>query len=225
MSGAEKLQDKNEQSLNNKAAVDRRPHFAALGALLAVAGLHEAIPPSLAFHPRWVLFGLVSLLLVPTAIAHAQGKHKLNRILSFTLSSVVAAAMIRSLIVLIRAIPAHVETPEALLRSAAALWVTNILVFAVWYYRLDAGGPDERARHPGHDSGAFLFPQMTRSSAHSNWEPNFVDYLFLSFNASTALSPTDTAVLSRWAKVLMMLQAMISLCVVVLLAARAVNIL
>jgi hypothetical protein len=117
------------------------------------------------------------------------------------------------------------------LRAAAALWATNILVFASWYWRLDAGGPHERARTPGHADGAFLFPQMTMDPAaklaagEHEWEPNFVDYLFLAFNTSTALSPTDVPVLSRWAKALMMIQALISLLVLVLLAARAVNIL
>ena len=80
----------------------------------------------------------------------------------------------------------------------------------------------------GHPDGAFLFPQMTLSKATGNgpaWSPRFVDYLFLAFNTSTALSPTDTAVLSRWAKGAMMLQALISLAIIVLLAAYAINIL
>ena len=120
---------------------------------------------------------------------------------------------------------------EALLGSAAALWVTNILVFASWYWRLDAGGPHQRDLRTGHVDGAFLFPQMTMdtpakaAAGASVWSPGFVDYLFLAFNTSTALSPTDAPVLSRWAKLLMMLQATISLTIVVLLAARAVNIL
>jgi uncharacterized membrane protein len=139
--------------------------------------------------------------------------------------------MIVSLGLLIDAIPEHRVAPPALLRSAAALWVTNILIFASWYWRLDAGGPLARARTPGHTDGAFLFPQMTMdpeakiAAGEHEWEPNFVDYLFLAFNTSTALSPTDVPVLSRWAKVLMMIQALISLMVIVLLAARAVNIL
>lgn len=116
--------------------------------------------------------------------------------------------------------------PKTLLLSAVALWVTNILVFALWYWRLDAGGPHERERVPGHKEGAFLFPQMNLGTiSDPNWSPNFVDYLFLAFNTSTALSPTDTPALSRWAKILMMIQATISLTILALLAARAVNIL
>jgi len=117
------------------------------------------------------------------------------------------------------------------LKSAAALWLSNILVFASWYWRLDAGGPHKRAQRADHSRGAFLFPQMTMESERRHaagfpeWSPNFIDYLFLAFNTSTAFSPTDVPVLSRWAKVLMMLQSIISLLVIALLAARAVNIL
>jgi hypothetical protein len=151
--------------------------------------------------------------------------------LGYILNAVVTIAMICSLALLIRALPAHLETPQQLLRSAAALWVANILVFASWYWRLDAGGPHQRDLTPSHTDGAFLFPQMTMEPAakvaagEHEWSPNFIDYLFLAFNTSTAFSPTDVPVLSRWAKLLMMTQAMISLLVIGLLAARAVNIL
>jgi hypothetical protein len=104
-------------------------------------------------------------------------------------------------------------------------------VFALWYWRPDAGGPHKREVKAGHETGAFLFPQMTlegpaaREADGRPWSPRFIDYLFLAFNTSTAFSPTDSPVLGRWAKVLMMTQSMISLAVVVLLAGRAVNIL
>ena len=120
--------------------------------------------------------------------------------------------------------------PLMLLRSAAALWVTNILVFASWYWRLDAGGPHARHLNGCHTKGDFLFPQMTlapgtQKPIDPDWSPGFVDYLFLAFNTSTAFSPTDSPVLSRWAKGAMMLQSSISLATLALLAARAVNIL
>jgi uncharacterized membrane protein len=117
------------------------------------------------------------------------------------------------------------------LLSAALLWITNILVFALWYWRLDAGGPNQRDKRAKHSEGAFLFPQTTLSqetlnaAGQQDWSPEFIDYLFLAFNTSTAFSPTDVPVLARWAKVLMMLQSLLSLLIVVLLAARAVNIL
>jgi len=110
--------------------------------------------------------------------------------------------------------------------AAAALWIANVLVFASWYWRLDAGGPNKRDLRDGHTEGAFLFPQMTLpENPEPNWRPGFVDYLFLAFNTSTAFSPTDVPVLSRWAKLMMMVQASISLATVALIAARAVNIL
>jgi len=207
------------------------PRWPALLALLAVGGISMALPDSLTIGPRWLLLVLVSGLLVPAVITHRHGQLVLNRVLGLAVNSLVTVAMVVSLALLIKALPTRQETPEALLGSAAALWVTNILVFASWYWRLDAGGPHQRERRLGHVDGAFLFPQMTLDAAtkeaagESAWSPGFVDYLFLAFNTSTALSPTDVPVLSRWAKLLMMLQAMISLTIVVLLAARAVNIL
>jgi hypothetical protein len=111
--------------------------------------------------------------------------------------------------------------------------VTNVLVFALWYWKLDGGGPNERDRRTGRLDSSFLFPQMLRPESpdsqsgqnSQDWSPHFVDYLFLAFNTSTAFSPTDTAVLSRRAKLGMMTQALISLAIVVLLAARAVGVL
>ena len=207
------------------------PRWLALLALLAVGGIVMALPASLTLGPRWLVLVLVAGLLVPTVIAHRRGQHTLSHVLGLGVNSLVTVAMVGSLALLIQALPTRQETPEALLRSAAALWVTNILVFASWYWRLDAGGPHQRDRRAGHVDGAFLFPQMTMDAAakaaagESAWSPGFVDYLFLAFNTSTALSPTDAPVLSPWAKLLMMLQATISLTIVVLLAARAINIL
>ncbi len=201
-------------------------------AVVAIGGLFAALPSSLLLAgPRWLLLAIVLVLLVPTVISHRIGHHSLNQILGYVVNGVVTVAMIVSLGLLINAVTEHTITPQQLLRSAAALWVSNILIFASWYWRLDAGGPHERARTLGHTDGAFLFPQMTmdpeakRAAGEHEWEPNFIDYLFLAFNTSTAFSPTDVPVLSRWAKVLMMIQALISLVVIALLAGRAVNIL
>jgi hypothetical protein len=155
----------------------------------------------------------------------------MDRVLGFTISGLITIAMIASVVLLISGLPAHAETPSELLFSAGTLWSTNILVFSLWYWRLDAGGPHRRDSRFGHPDGAFLFPQMTlppetkKRAGQHGWSPNFVDYLFLAFNTSTAFSPTDVPVLQRWAKVLMMVQSSISLTVLALLAARAVNIL
>ena len=208
------------------------PRWPALMALVGTGALFAALPSSLLVGgPRWLLAALVLLLLIPAEVSHHRGNHSLNQLIGYILNGLVTVAMIASLALLIDALPEHRVAPRELLRAAAALWVTNILIFASWYWRLDAGGPHERARTVGHTDGAFLFPQMTMDPAakfaagEHEWEPNFIDYLFLAFNTSTALSPTDVPVLSRWAKVLMMIQALISLVVIVMLAARAVNIL
>ena len=201
-------------------------------AMLAVGGLYAALPPSLLVGTsRWLLVVIVVGLLIPILLFHRSGNHYVGQVLGYVLNSVVTAAMILSLALLLLRVTEHKVTPPQLLRSAAALWVSNFLVFASWYWRLDAGGPHQRARTPGHTDGAFLFPQMTMhpeakiAAGEHDWQPNFVDYLFLAFNTSTAFSPTDVPVLSRWAKLLMMIQAIISLLVIALLAGRAVNIL
>lgn len=200
-------------------------------ALLAVGGLRLALPETLSAGPRWILLVVVALLLIPTVWTRVGGIHKWNQALGYFINAIVTADMTWSLTLLVLALPSHTQLPKDLLRSAAALWVTNILVFASWYWRLDAGGPHARDVRESHTSGAFLFPQMTLSPetkeemGEQAWSPGFVDYLFIAFNTSTAFSPTDCPVLSRWAKALMMIQSLISFATVILLAARAVNIL
>jgi hypothetical protein len=212
--------------------VDTEPRWPAGVALLALGGLYSALPTDLLFGGRrWLIPIVVAVLLVPTIISHRQGNHFLNEVLGYILNTIVTVGMIWSVAQMIDSVLDHQITPQQLLRSAAALWIANILVFASWYWHLDGGGPHERDKKPGHTDGAFLFPQMTMDPAmkkaadEMDWSPNFVDYLFLAFNTSTAFSPTDVPVLSRWAKLLMMTQAMISLLVIALLAGRAVNIL
>ena len=202
------------------------PRWPAILALLAAGGLHFVIPETLRFGQDWLLLAVVSILLVPNIWAHRVGKDRLSKIFGHTVLGVVTASMVWSLGLLIWRLPAHKDSPQALLRAAAALWVVNVLVFASWYWRLDAGGPRQRDLRASHDKGAFLFPQMILTGKQAKeWRPGFVDYLFLAFNTSTAFSPTDVPVLSRWAKLMMIVQACISLMTVALLAARAVNIL
>ena len=207
------------------------PRWPALIALIAVGGLRLSLPEQLSLGPKWLLLAVVAGLLVPTVIARRLLMWRANQILGYVVAGVVTADMVWSLFLLISALPAHKQSPLDLLRSAAALWLTNILVFASWYWRLDAGGPNARERRERHSDGAFLFPQMTLDPQTSlemgeqDWRPGFIDYLFIAFNTSTAFSPTDSPVLSKWAKVLMMIQSLIAFSTVVLLAARAVNIL
>jgi len=200
-------------------------------ALFAVGALFYALPRSLKYGPDWLLLLLIVVLTAPGVLLRSMRRLTLTRILGYAASSVMTLAMIGSLWLLVSRLPLHKESPSELLRAATALWICNVLIFASWYWRLDAGGPHQRDLSVCHTDGAFLFPQMTLTRElriemeEDDWKPGFVDYLFLAFNTSTAFSPTDVPVLSRWAKGLMMVQAIISLTTIALLAARAVNIL
>jgi hypothetical protein len=217
--------------LRSKARKQVQARWPALIASLATGVLFYAIPESLTVGPDWLLLVVIAALMIPTSLAHKTGRVALNAIFGYSVLGVITVAVLSSLILLVTRLPAHKETPIELLRAAAALWVANILVFASWYWHLDGGGPNERDKQGVHTDGAFLFPQMMmdqelrREMGEDQWSPGFIDYLFLAFNTSTAFSPTDVPVLSRWAKVMMIVQSLISLATVVLLAARAVNIL
>jgi hypothetical protein len=205
------------------------PRWPVLIALTSVVALNFALPETLSVGPRWLLAVVFVVLATAVTIFHRRNDQQIAYFIGLVLSGVITAALVASLALLIQALPTHKLEPVQLLRSAGSLWVSNVFVFAVWYWRLDAGGPYKRAKVVSHEKGAFLFPQMAlhpeSPTKPDSWHPHFIDYLFLSFNTSTALSPTDTQVLSSWAKALMMLQSAISLTIIVLLAARAVNIL
>lgn len=217
--------------LSEKARGEVAARWPAILAGLATGVLFYAMPVQLTLGPDWLVLAAVVILAIPATVAHRTGRARLNQVLAYTVLAIITLAMLSSLLLLILRLPTHKDSPVELLRAAAALWVSNILVFASWYWRLDGGGPNERDRRGAHTDGAFLFPQMTmdptrrREMGEDNWRPGFVDYLFLAFNTSTAFSPTDVPVLSRWAKAMMIVQSLISLATVALLAARAVNIL
>jgi len=201
------------------------PRWPALLTMIAAGFLYWALPERLSFGPGWLLLAIIFMLLVGIGISYRRGDHGITRVLTLIANALLTLALVVSILLLIHGLPLHLESPRELFRSACVLWVTNILVFALWYWKLDAGGPLARDRARGNLNSSFLFPQMTRPPGPGPvWSPQFMDYLFLAFNTSTAFSPTDTSVLSRWAKVGMMLQALISLLIVALLAGRAVNI-
>jgi hypothetical protein len=210
--------------------ISPEPRWPVVLAFLGVGALYLALPASLSVGPRWLLLCIVAILLIPAVITHRKGHTRANILLGHLLSAIITGFMLFSVGQMIAALLAHALPPATLLRSGALLWLTNILVFASWYWRLDAGGPHHRATRHGHPTGAFLFPQMslpgdlTRDREGRPWSPRFVDYLFLAFNTSTAFSPTDTPVLTRWAKALTMLQSLLSLTIIAILVGRAVNI-
>lgn len=209
------------------------PRWPAILGVLAAAGLHFALPDTLRVGTPWLLAGTVTTLVICSHLARTRRWKLGNELASWGILIVLMGGLMYGLGALITGLVMHTMNASALLRSAAVLWATNLIVFATWYWRLDSGGPNARERRDSHTSGAFLFPQMTFQPAggadtlaeRERWRPGFVDYLFLAFNTSTAFSPTDVPVLSRWGKCAMMIQSIISFTTVVLLAARAVNIL
>jgi hypothetical protein len=205
------------------------PRWQAVLAFVGVGAIYLALPKSLIVGPTWLLLTLMVVLLVPTVVSHRFGHLSLNRILGFATNSLITCALIGSVVLLVHALPSHKEPPLQLLSSAALLWITNVIVFALWYWRIDGGGPTRRHDHYEFGSNSFLFPQMQipreerGDFACVRWRPHFVDYLFVAFTQSSTFGPTDAPLLARWAKVLAMIQAFISLSIVVLLISRAVG--
>jgi hypothetical protein len=195
----------------------------AAAGLIAVGLLQLVLPTDVSFGPDWLLLVILAFFMIPMGLTHNRGLDAWNRWLGYVVLSLIGIALLSSLVMLITHLPQH--TGAELLRSAGAIWLSNILVFASLYWRLDAGGPYQRdARREHFEHAAFLFPQMTMPGGPRGWKPNFYDYLFLAFNTSTAFSPTDVPVLGRWAKLAMMAQSLISLGTLALVAARAVNV-
>jgi hypothetical protein len=207
------------------------PRWQAILALLAVSGIYVALPKSLVIGPFWLLPTLILILLVPTVVSHRTGRQSLNRVLGLAINSIITVALIGSVILLVRALPSHREDPLSLLLSGGELWLTNVLVFALWYWRLDGGGPTRRQEDKEFGSRSFLFPQMQLEKQERSrfdcelWRPRFVDYLFVAFTQSSTFGPTDAPLLARWAKILAMIQVAISLNIVILLISRAVGVL
>ena len=152
----------------------------------------------------------------------------LLRVASLTLILVITAANAVSAVLLIRAILLvlpNTDSAGPLLASGASIWATNVVAFGLWYWEFDRGGPVKRAeglrQHPD-----LMFPQMVSPElAPPDWQPYFIDYLYLSFTNATAFSPTDVMPLARWAKLTMAVQSAVALAVGALVIARAVNIL
>ena len=199
-------------------------------AVLAGLVLYMSLPGRLIVGPWWLVPVLELALLVPLSIVAPRrffGESRARRIAAIVTIAVLNAANVMSLALLVNYLVSHpTATPGVrLLISAAKLWLTNIIVFSLWYWELDRGGPDERMSDE-HKAPDFLFPQMvTPGCAPRGWGPAFADYLYLSLTNSMAFSPADTMPLSRWAKVLMGLEAMVSLLIIALVASRAVGIL
>jgi hypothetical protein len=200
------------------------PRWPAIVALLVVALLLTFVSNQLAFGPTLLPLAVVIVLVVPLMIAIRLDRHGWRRALGTLALGTVTATVAASTFYLVYQLVSGKITAPSLLTGAAGLWAANLVTFGVWYWEIDGGGPSKR-RRDGHVSTDFLFPQLQVGDGTSShgWWPTFIDYLFVAFNASTAFSPTDTLLLSRRAKILMMIQATISFVTVIVIAARAIN--
>ncbi len=199
------------------------PRWPAIIAFLAIGGIYLLISQRHISGPSWLILAVVLVLLVPINIARFRGLNHIVKLLVRGMTALITLLIASSAVLLLVRLQGGNTKALVLLQDAALIWVANVLCFALWYWEIDAGGPNERHLEH-HSSSDFLFPQMTMDPALiQGWAPAFLDYLFLAFNTSTAFSPTDTMVLSRRAKGLMMIQSLISLLVIAVLAARAIN--
>jgi hypothetical protein len=213
---------------------------ARLAVIVAVL-LYIALPPKLTIGPVWIVPLLVIAVLVPI-VAMAPTKMRDSRIvraLSIALIAVLNFFNVVSIALLVDILinphaPGHAELSAGeLLRNGALIWMTNVIVFALWFWEIDGSGPFDRARFASAQHFVdpdFLFPQMSLDRSRvlgipGDWKPMFADYLYVSFTNALAVSPTDTMPLTRVAKMLMLLESLISFLTVALILARSVNIL
>jgi hypothetical protein len=201
-------------------------------AVLVAGGLRAVLPVQLrAGDSRWlvavVVFALLAALIIgdPGRIDRdAAWLRVLTGTMIGLISLVNAVAAVRLVAAIIGA-ARFTTNADVLLVSGAAVWLTNVIAFGLWYWDLDRGGAAARGRGPG-SPPAFVFPEMTNAQyLRPGWYPTFVDYLHLSFTTATAFSPTDVSAIRSWSKLMMMAQEAISLVVALLVVARAVNIL
>jgi hypothetical protein len=196
--------------------------LAATGALL-VGVLYLRLPGDIVFGPHWLLLAVEAALVTPPIILRLANRHlphSVSRIFSYVLLAVLTLALASSVALLVRDLT--LIKPYDILTSGVLLWVSNVLVFASWYWEVDGDGPLIRHRN-AHQAADFQFPQQ-QGGNRTGWRAGFVDYLFLAFCSATALSPADTMPLTHRAKLLMMVEALLSMLVLLLIVARFTNV-
>jgi len=216
--------------------ISDEPRWHASIAVILSLILYVTLPPRLTFGPLWLVPLLTLGLLIPLSILAPgrRGEKRWQRRASIALIAIVNAANIVSLALLIHLLthPTHgrAATGQQLLMAAFEIWLMNVLVFGLWYWETDGGGPDSRwhSTNNGPRRADFLFPQMVPTQiaapASAPWRPKFFDYVFLAFCTATAFSPADTFPLTQTAKFLMMIEALVSFITIAVIAARAINI-
>ena len=231
--------------LASKEELGESPLWPSL-AVLTAAALYATLPTRfISGHSgagvfgaaRWIVPTLTVLLLAPLALsvpqqrlmksasARASALRLSRRIASLGVIAVITAANAAAIVLLVHLLVNGSKTQaNLLLRAGIHMWIMNVLVFALWYWQLDRGGPVER-RLDSSRARDFLFPQQAMGEGADPWQPNFLDYLYLSYTNATAFSPTDAMPLTTWSKMLMMIQSAASLVLAIMVVARAVNIL
>jgi uncharacterized membrane protein len=197
-------------------------------AIICMIALQVALPDRLTIGPRWLppaIEGVLIVVLIAANPGRLTRRSKVLRMSGLGLIAVASVSNAWSAAVLVVDIARNHDVGSAaqLLATGGAVYLINILTFSVWFWELDRGGPTERALG-SHQYPDFLFPQMSSPGmASKDWEPKFLDYLYVAMTNATAFSPTDTLPLSRWAKIVMGLQSAVSLIVAALVVAKAVN--
>jgi uncharacterized membrane protein len=205
------------------------PFWPAQLTVLTAIALQLLLPARLTIGPVWLIPGLEAALLIGMFFAtprELEGEHPVRRRVALGLTAFVSAANIFSLSALTHYLLHH-STPNArqLIVAGVLIWLTNFLIFALWYWEMDRGGPGKRAA--GHDGPPdFLFPQMADDQIEPReWRPKFIDYTYVSLTNAAAFSPTDTMPLTPMAKSIMGIQSLVSLVTIGLIVSRAINIL
>ena len=205
------------------------PVWPAQATVLAAIALQLTLPKRLTVGPTWLLPALEGLLVIGLLLAsprELEYEHPRRKRAAVALIAVVSAANVFSLVELTHFLLHHKVTKgQQLIVAGVLIWLTNFLIFALWYWEIDRGGPGRRAA--GHDAPPdFLFPQMSDDRIEPRaWRPKFIDYLYVSLTNAAAFSPTDTMPLTPMAKSIMGVQSIVSLVTIGLIVSRAVNIL
>jgi hypothetical protein len=219
--------DGSQENSSNRRS--REPRWPASLAVTAALLLYMTLPGTLTIGPGWVIPALEAALLIPLTV-RAPYRHReeirVIRFASLLLIALVNLAVVASLVLLVNLVlSGDAVSGRQLIFSGIQIWLTLILVFSLWYWEVDRGGPGIRGEADQADPD-FLFVQMaTHELGQTGWMPGFVDYLYLSFTNATAFSPTDTMPLTIRAKLLMLVEALASITTIVMVAGRAVNIL
>jgi uncharacterized membrane protein len=205
------------------------PFWPAQATVLAAIALQLSLPKRLTAGPVWLLPAFEGALLVGMFFAtpkELEREHPRRRAVALGLTALVSAANIYSLTALSKELlHNHPVDGHALLIGGVVIWLTNFMIFGLWYWEMDRGGPGKRSA--GHDRPPdFLFPQMSDDNIEPrDWRPKFIDYLYVSLTNAAAFSPTDTMPLTPMAKSVMGIQSVVSLVTIGLIVSRAVNIL